>query len=144
MNARSHHAHFHTRTIPYTKMFLLHPICQGIQFRSACNVRQKIFYKQSWSQTIPLHDIRIYTTLYASKWSSDSTYEDIFCASLSPTQGNTVRDKTVTSIKFGCQKYLFYVLRVSFLVSLWYPKTKCWNYLMVLVPEAINIFWGAR
>ena len=46
----------------------------------------------------------------------------------------------LTSIKFGFQKYCFYVAQVSFWVSFWHPKPKCWNYLMVFVREAIKRF----
>ena len=63
------------------------------------------------------------------------------CILISTLGGPECRDAFIsTSIKFGFQKYCFYVLRVSFWVSFWHPKPKCWNYLMVSVHEAIERF----
>ena len=62
---RSHHTLLQTHAITRMKMFFFQPICQGIRFRSACNLCQKILYEQDLSQTIPLPEgsVRQYTVL---------------------------------------------------------------------------------
>ena len=92
----SHHTLLHTHMIRHTKSFLHQPICQGIRFRSAYKLHQKILYEQALSQTTPLHTRTIHTPLYTSTYSYNSTYEDTFLTNLSPVPENIVIDKTVT------------------------------------------------
>ena len=47
MSARSHHTILQNLMISHTKIFLRQPICQGVQFRSPCNVRHTNFVQTS-------------------------------------------------------------------------------------------------
>ena len=135
MTACYYHSLLHTRTISHTKKFSRQPICQGIQFRSTCNVLkkfctdkpgQKIYRCMSLCSTqhhTLLHNPTIIHTkkCFAPACNSRKIYR---CTSELPTQHHTLlHNPTILHMK----KFL------------WQPVTRAEKY----VQDKTVIFFNA-
>ena len=125
------------------------PICDTVQPRRLLNSNGNRPRASAWNQEVSI---------------KPSTIQKIHCRGRIPKKpeshggATSIPDSTVRpvdrfwtcfrasfvtiSIKFGCQKYRFYVLQVSFWVSFWPPEPK--SYFMVLVRKYMNNFWGSQ
>ena len=107
-----------SRTISHTKIFSRQTVCQGIQFRSSYNIRQTILYEQCRSKTLPMDVSTLHTASYGYTPSYDYTYEDIFCAGLSPAQDIHMYDSTLHKTSCAYSSFYYSTYEDNFCASL--------------------------